>query len=153
MTENTSPEMQAKMESCMKGGKTKEECTQMMKNESSPAEKAETTLLDRITGVMEDVMKAKLETFEKRIDDKIESILKAKEIEIEQALRKSFGTEKDPTIHASDLMKAVREEMLKIAETQKKTPAAIEKAGPEGAGTAPNPIDNLMKQYGMGGKA
>jgi hypothetical protein len=116
-----------------------------------PIEKpAEATLIDRVTGVIEDVMKAKLATFEKKIDDKIESILKAKEIEIEQALRKSFGTETDPVIHSSDMIAFFRKAQLEASDASKKTPAAIEKAGPEGTKPS-NPIDKMYNDFG--GKA
>ncbi len=100
-------------------------------------------------------MKAKLSKFEKTIDDKIEDIVKAKAIEIEQTLRKTFGTEKDPVIHASDLHAAMRKYALEQTEESKKTPAPLEKAGPEGTGTPEHPIDKLLKEYGMapqGGK-
>ena len=108
----------------------------------------EKTLIDRITGVVDEVMKAKLCDFEKKIDAKIEDILKAKEVEIEQALRKTFGTETDPVIHRSDLIASLRKAELERADTQKKTPAPVEKAGPEGNKPA-NPIDLKLQEYGF----
>jgi hypothetical protein len=123
-------------------------------SETKTIEKADTkedakpdiTLIDRITGVIEDVMKAKLGTFEKTIDEKLEAIIKAKEIQIEQALRKSFGTETDPVIHSSDMIAYFRKAQLDNAESGKKTPASVEKAGPEG--TMPqSPFDAMLKPF------
>ncbi len=107
-------------------------------------------LIDRIIAVTEEVMKARLAEFEKKIDTKIDEILKSKEVEVEQALRKGFGLEKDPVLHMSDLIKFGRKSALEDADTAKKTPAPVEKATPEG-NVSPNPIDNLLKEYGFGG--
>jgi hypothetical protein len=106
-------------------------------------------LVDRIMAVVEDVMKAKLDTFEKKIDEKIDVILKSKEVEVEQALRKGFGLEQDPVIHMSDLVKYGRKIGLENSESGKKTPAALEKAGPEGTGKIENPIDAQLKAFGI----
>jgi hypothetical protein len=119
-------------------------------SETKPIEKAdakpEATLIDRITGVIDDVMKAKLASFEAKIDGKIDAILKAKEVEIEQVLRKSFGTEQDPVIHSSDMIAYIRKAQLESSEANKKTPAPIEKAGPEGTASK-NPFDSMLKPF------
>jgi ribosome-associated translation inhibitor RaiA len=125
---------------------------------STPDIKVESIGLEqRIEKAVNEYVEKKIEgrfaTLEKALDEKVDAILKAKEIEVEKALRKGFGLETDPVMHQSDIIAYMRKVELEKAETLKKTPAAIEKAGPEGAGTAPNPIDNLMKQYGIGGKA
>lgn len=111
---------------------------------------AEFNLTQRIESVIKDVLESKLKALEANIDKKIEDILKAKEVEVEQALRKGLGVESDPVIHQSDLISAIRKASLEASESQKKTPAATEKAGPEG-NKPNNPIDALYDNFG--GKA
>lgn len=156
MSEQMTSDMQAKMDACMKGGKTKEECIQMMKDENAPAvtAKAESeamNLTKRIESVIHDVLDAKLKALELAMDGKIDAILKAKEVEMEQALRKGFGLDQDPVIHQSDLISAIRKAQLEVSPSSKKTPASTEKAGPEGNKTPTNPIDQVFDDFG--GKA
>lgn len=120
------------------------------KPEPAPIAKAEDpTLIDRILHVVEDVMKAKMDNFEKKIDDKIDAILKTKEVEVEKALRKGFGLENDPVVHMSDLIEYGRKQALEKAETGKRTPASETPAGPEG-NTPQNPIDELFEKAKKG---
>lgn len=98
-----------------------------------PIEKSATQpLTERIMGVVEEVMMAKLDAFEKKIDGKIDVLLKSKEVEIEQALRKGFGLEQDPVVHMSDLIAYGRKAALEKADTGKRTPAPEGAPGPEG---------------------
>lgn len=90
------------------------------------------SLIDRVMNVMQDVMEKKLGDFEKKIDAKIDVILKGKEVEIEQALRKGFGLENDPVVHMSDLIEHGRKLALAKTDTGKRTPGAETSAGPEG---------------------
>lgn len=132
----------------------------MSETEAKPVDKAseaEKTLFERVMSVMEDVRKndlamfqKKLESFEAKLDEKIDGILKAKEVEVEQALRKGFGLEQDPVVHMSDLIGAIRKASLEQAETGKRTPAPVEKGGPEGTKTL-SPIDDLLKEFGVVG--
>ena len=120
--------------------------------ESKGVEKAikdEKTLEQRIFGVMEDVMTKKLGEMEKRMDEKIETILKAKEIEVEKALRKGFGLEQDPVVHMSDLIEHGRKLALEKADTGKRTPAPETPLGPEG-NTQPTPIDEIFAKAKKG---
>ena len=89
-------------------------------------------LIDRIMNVMSEVMNKKLSDFEKKIDGKIDTILKGKEVEIEQALRKGFGLENDPVVHMSDMIEYGRKLALDKAETAKRTPGAETPGGPDG---------------------
>lgn len=132
----------------------KENLTETPKTETPSAEAkastAEFNLTQRIEAVIKDALESKLKAMEANIDAKIEAILKAKEVEVEQALRKGLGVESDPVIHQSDLISAIRKASLETAETAKKTPAATEKAGPEG-NKPTNQIDAIYDTYG--GKA
>ena len=107
------------------------------------------SLLDRVMNVLEDVMKAKMADFEKKVDDKIDTILKSKEIEVEHALRKGFGVENDPVIHMSDLVAYGRKSALETAETGKRTPTAETPAGPEG-NVELSPVDTLFEKAKKG---
>jgi hypothetical protein len=112
-------------------------------------EKGNLNLEQRIMGVMKDVIDAKIVALEKALDEKIDAILKSKEIEMEQALRKGFGLENDPVIHQSDLVSALRKASLAQSEPSKKTPAAVEKAGPEG-NKPTNALDAVFDKYTEG---
>ena len=129
------------MKQCMADGKhTKEECEQMMK------EKGNLTLEQRIMNVMKDVFDQKIIALEKAIDAKIDALIKTKEVEMEQALRKGFGLETDATLHQSDIPALMRKAALEIADSQKRTPIA-EKAGPEGnKSPVKDPYDETLKQ-------
>lgn len=118
-----------------------------MEKEAKPEE---LTLMARITAVIEDVMKSKLDTFEKKIDEKIEAILKSKEVEVEAALRKGFGLEQDPVVHMSDMIEYGRKIALEKADTGKRTPAKEGGATPEG-NLSTNPIDKMFNEARKGG--
>lgn len=107
----------------------------------------EKSLIDRIMGVVEDVMKAKLTEFEKKIDTKIDTLLKTKEVEVEQALRKGFGLENDPVVHMSDLIAHGRKLGLETSAPEKRSPATSPTPGPEGIQKAgDNEIDKLFDE-------
>jgi hypothetical protein len=113
-----------------------------------PPAETEKALLDRIMGVMEDTMKLKLAGFEQQIDQKIETILKAKEIEVEQALRKGLGLTTDKPLTTGDiptLIEQVRKAALENSPPNKKTPAGIQKGTPDGTNTE-DPFDQAVKQ-------
>jgi len=116
----------------------------------TPAIKAtDAPLIDRIMNVMSEVMNKKLGDFEKKIDAKIDVILKGKEVEIEQALRKGFGLENDPVVHMSDLIEHGRKLALAKAETDKRTPGAETPAGPEG-NVKLSPVDQMFAKAKKG---
>jgi len=131
------------------------EQTKDPKTETAPTEKEAkiedaAPLIDRIMGVMSDVMTKKLDDFEKKIDGKIETILKSKEVEIEQALRKGFGLEQDPVVHMSDMITYGRKMALEKADTGKRTPAKEGDKGPEGT-VATDPISKMFNEARKGG--
>jgi hypothetical protein len=114
--------------------------------ETPSAETKALNLEERIMKVMQDVFDVKIKALEAKIDGKIDELLKTKEIEMEQALRKGFGLEQDPVIHQSDLLAALRKATVENAE--KRSPAATEKAAPEG-NKPQEPLDEAFKQYGV----
>jgi hypothetical protein len=122
-------------ESCeAKGGTWNAEtgtCT-MPETPEQKAKDIDFNLTQRIESVIKDVFSIKIAALEKRMDEKIEELLKGKEVEMEQALRKGFGLDNDPVIHQSDLVAALRKAALDNTEPNKKTPAPKEKAGPDG---------------------
>ncbi len=85
------------------------------------------TLEQRIMNVMKDVVETKVKALEVELDKKIDDILKAKEVEMEHALRKGFGLENDPVIHQSDLIAALRKAALDQGTGEKRTPVPKEK--------------------------
>jgi hypothetical protein len=114
--------------------------------------KGTVTLEQRIMGVMEDVVNTKIAALEKALDEKIDGILKSKEIEMEQALRKGFGLENDPVIHESDLIAALRKASLaESGDVGKRTPApaATAKSGePKPADQkSDNPFEAKLKAF------
>jgi hypothetical protein len=133
--------------------------TEEKKNEvespSAPIAKAlaegNISLEKRIESVITEYVTKAVGDLEKRIDGMINAQLKAKEIEVEQALRKGLGLENDPVLHQSDMISFMRKAALEAqTESGKKTPATIEKAGPEGTKSS-NPIDTMYDSFG--GKA
>ena len=120
---------------------------QEKKEAEAITEKATTdlNLTQRIESVIKDVLDQKLKALELAMDKKIVDILKAKEIEMESALRKGFGLEADPVVHQSDLIVLLRKAGLENAESQKRTPAPTEKAGPEGAAPSKDSFDEAVK--------
>jgi len=129
----------------------------MDETEAKPVEKPseDQTLFDRVMKVMKEVrdsdlamFQKKLESFEAKLDEKIDGILKAKEVEVEQALRKGFGLEQDPVVHMSDMISAIRKASLEHAETEKRTPGPENKPGPEGTVT-PSALDKLLEEFGV----
>lgn len=121
------------------------ECTMPEASAEAKAKKIDFNLTQRIESVIKDVVDQKLDALEKAIDVKIETLLKGKEIEMEQALRKGFGLEQDPVIHQSDLVSALRKAALEKTENTR-SPAAAEKAGPEG-NKPEDPFDKMLKPF------
>jgi len=114
------------------------------------AGKTEPSLMERIMGVVEDVLEKRMEVFEKKIDDKFETMLKSKEVEVEQALRKGFGLEQDPVVHMSDMITYGRKMALEKADTGKRTPGKEGDKGPEGT-VATDPISKMFNEARKGG--
>ncbi len=111
-------------------------------------------LEQRIEKAVNEYVEKKIESrfsqLEKHLDERTDAIMKAKEIEVEQALRKGFGLENDPVIHQSDLISAIRKAQLETAESAKKTPApdALTKStGPDGNAPPMNPFQKMVADY------
>lgn len=127
--------------------------------ECVPIKNAGAGLTQRIEGVVKDYFN-KLETnLAKMIDAKLATLVKAKEDEVEKALRKSFGLEKDPVIHASELPQFIRRLQLENAETGKETPGSPGKeTGPDGnkellksnKSTVSKQLEDVWKSYNPG---
>jgi hypothetical protein len=122
-------------------------------NLADAVEKGNLTLEQRIMGVMQDVVNTKIKALEQKLDDQIKDLVKAKEAEMETALRKGFGLEHDPVIHQSELYAAIRKAALEQSEPEKRTPApAKDKAGPAGTQTKEDPFDAKYKAKFGGAK-
>jgi hypothetical protein len=112
---------------------------------------ADVGLMERIERTVNEFMDVKLKALDITFDKMIEEKMKAKEIEAESALRKGFGLENDPVIHQSDLISAIRKAQLEASPTEKRSPAAEEKAGPTGNKLNENPLDKMFSPF-EGGK-
>lgn len=110
------------------------------------------SLEQRIMKVMDDVVSTKIKALEAKLDVKIDDILKAKEVEMEHALRRGFGLENDPVIHQSDLVAALRKAALDQGAVEKRAPESKEKAGPEGS-QPEDPFDAAVKAKFSGGSS
>jgi len=146
MSETEKPQTQA---ACEQAGGTWTDGACVMPNKTeTPEETAKAidfNLTQRIEGVIKDVFSLKIAALEKRMDEKIEELLKGKEVEMEQALRKGFGLDSDPVIHQSDLVAAIRKASLETSTPAKKTPAPIEKGGPDPKGSK-DPFDQAVEK-------
>jgi len=146
MSETEKPQTQA---ACEQAGGTWTDGACVMPNKTEAPEEAakaiDLNLTQRIEGVIKDVVEQKLALLEKAMDKKIEDLLKTKEVEMELALRKGFGLDNDPVIHQSDLVAAIRKASLETSTPAKKTPAPIEKGGPEPKGSK-DPFDQAVEK-------
>jgi hypothetical protein len=100
-------------------------------NKCVPKE-TEKGLTQRIEGVIKDYFVQLESKLDKLVDAKIQSIVQAKEAQVELQLRKSLGLESDPALHASDIPKIVRKMQLAAAPAGKTTPASPGESGPDG---------------------
>jgi len=108
----------------------------------------EPALVDRITAVFKEAMKAELDTFKEQLKAEREKLVKENEAELEKALRQSLGVDKDLPVTRSQIAEVVRKAMLEEAETQKRTPApTVEKAGSDAPKA--DPFDELVKAKGL----
>jgi len=100
----------------------------------TPASAAEKSFMDRIIGVMQELVTKKFSEFEKAMDDKIAQILAQKELEVEQGLRKSLGLQEDPVVTQSQLIGQVRKMLLEANAPEKRSPTAATSTtpGPDG---------------------
>jgi hypothetical protein len=95
-------------------------------------------------------LKAYDEARAKAFDEKLALYTKDAEVNDEEVLRRYLGVNKDETLKMSDLPRlvgALRKASLETSEPGKKTPAATEKAGPDGSKPT-NPIDQIFDNYG-----
>jgi len=101
---------------------------------TTPASAAEKSFMDRIIGVMQELVTKKFSEFEKAMDDKIAQILAQKELEVEQGLRKSLGLQEDPVVTQSQLIGQVRKMLLEANAPEKRSPTAATSTtpGPDG---------------------
>jgi len=133
MSENETPKKPETKEACEEAGGTwNAETGTCTMPKAEPEQKA---LLDRMMGVMEDFTKARLDEFKKDMDKKIEDVIKAKEVEFEQALRKGFGLTKDTPLTTSDipnLLGQFRKAALENQENRSPTGDPLEKGNPDG---------------------
>ena len=143
----TQPEKPQTQEACEQAGGTWTDgaCVMPEKQPEETAKALDFNLTQRIENVIKDVFSLKIAALETRMDQKIEELLKGKEVEMEQALRKGFGLDTDPVIHQSDLVAAIRKAALENADPTKRTPAPTKKAGPDGNKTA-HPFDAAVEK-------
>ena len=142
----TQPEKPQTQEACEQAGGTWTDGACVITEKPEETAKAlDFNLTQRIENVIKDVFSLKIAALETRMDQKIEELLKGKEVEMEQALRKGFGLDTDPVIHQSDLVAAIRKAALDNADPTKRTPAPTQKAGPDGNKTA-DPFDTAVEK-------
>jgi len=146
MSENETPKKPETKETCEeKGGTWNSETSTCTMPKSVPEEKG---LIDRVLNVVEEAMKAKLSIFEKAIDKRIKDIVKAKDVEVEQALRKGFGLTKDLPLTTSDipsLLEQFRKAALENQENRSPTGNPLEKGNPDGTAKK-DPFDEAVKK-------
>lgn len=146
MSENETPKKPETKEACEEAGGTwNSETGTCTMPKSVPEEKG---LIDRVLNVVEEAMKAKLSIFEKAIDKRIKDIVKAKDVEVEQALRKGFGLTKDLPLTTSDipsLLEQFRKAALENQENRSPTGKPLEKGNPDGTAKK-DPFDEAVKK-------
>lgn len=107
----------------------------------------EANFVDRIKNIMDEQIEALRRDLTTIIDAKMAGIVKEKEQQIEEGLRKSLGLDPDPVLRMSDLDKFIRKAQLKTAAPGKKTPKTAD-PGPEGTLLkTDNPITKLFNDF------
>lgn len=112
-------------------------------------------LTGRIELVVKEYFKQMEENFKSWMKTEFQRLKAEADAEAEEALRKSFGLEKDPVIRRSDLAKFARSAKLNSATQGKRSPASPGATGPEGnsketAGSEQSKaVDSLLKEYGV----
>jgi hypothetical protein len=91
-------------------------------------------MLQKFESFMNDLLAQYGRVMTKKFDEMMEKKIKNAETRFEQGLRKTFGLEKDPVVHLSELPTIIRKMQLETAEGGKGTPASPTKGetGPEG---------------------
>ena len=111
--------------------------------------KTEKPLKDRLDGLIDDMVEQRLLTGIQNIDKIIAGTISKKEAEVQEVIDAAYSISKATQVNFCDLHKTLRKAMLENSESGKKTPAAVEKAGPEG--TVPmHPIDKMIKDFEEG---
>ena len=106
--------------------------------------KKEQTVSERYLEIANAVVEESLQAATQKLNVQFDGVINNKLSEIEKVIAVSLGVKNEKaTFSPSSIRKAV----LEATESQKKTPAAIEKAGPTGSKST-NPIDNLYDKFG-----
>lgn len=123
-----------------------------IKTDQPPTQKAKddlsAPLVQRMTQVFKEAMEQELTVFKAKLQEEREKIIKENEELLEKALRTSLGVDKDLPVTQSQIREIIRKALLEETESQKRTPAPTEKAGPDG-NKKPDPFDEMMKQKGL----
>lgn len=101
-------------------------------SETESATEEQKGFIGKLTAVFEEAMEKKLDTFMKRIDDRMNQIAKQKEDEAVEALRKGLGISKDPVVHLSEIEGMVRKIMLEEKPHGKRTETLTKEKPTEG---------------------
>lgn len=114
----------------------------MSKNESEQ----KPSFVDRYLSVVDAMAELQLKQMSEKFSESLTQIITDKEAEISKNLTAAFGERQPVALNKADLAKLGRRIALENSESGRKTPAPIEKAGPEG-NTPADPIDKLLKAY------
>lgn len=114
--------------------------TETIKSEEKPS------FVERYLSVVDEIAELQLKQMSERFSESLTQIITDKEAEVSKNLTAAFGERQPAALNKADLMKLGRRIALENCESGRKTPAPIEKAGPEGNVPA-SPIDKLLKEY------
>jgi hypothetical protein len=112
--------------------------------------KTEKPLKDRLDGLIDDMVEQQLLTGIQNINKIIAGAISKKQVEAQEVIDASYSVSKATQVNFCDLHKTLRKAMLENSESGKKTPVAVEKAGPEGTASK-DPFTEMLAPF-EGGK-
>lgn len=108
----------------------------------------EKSVVDRYLEITNSVVEEALQVATQKLNTKFDEIINTKLAEVGEITNAALGVKSKAVMITPS---AIRKAMLETSESGKKTPAALEKAGPEGNKPS-NPIDKMYDNFGAGQK-
>lgn len=105
--------------------------------------------IDTYLSMADELFEDRLKSFNQQLSTTLDKMVSDRAALVEKDLKAVFGAKNRVVVNKADLIGFVRKTALETAESSRKTPTPLEKAGPEGAGIPEHPIDKLLKEYGV----
>ena len=98
-------------------------------NKADGGKTEDLAFMGRLEKAFSEALEIKFKAMETKVNEMIDAKLGEVQIEAERKLRAALGVEKDPVVHHSDLVAALRKAALEANGGKNQAPAATDKAG------------------------